>query len=346
MLRAGIITFHNAENYGAALQTYALKSTLKKMGCDTRVIDYRNRGVFLRNTIKNLYYAFTMQRPLKNHRQYQRFQNQHLNLSDRTYMSVTDFETDADDFDVLFFGSDQIWNPDLSNGFDPFYFGQFRTKARKVAYAASVGKDRLSAQEEQTLNTLSSTFDAISVREESAVQVFNQDVSCVVDPCMLLSAAEWRELSPTSTIREPYLLIYQLHPDKRLLKAAVELARPANKKIYMISPYLDFRHCKLTHNLGRISPREFISYYDQADLVLSDSFHGTIFSILFEKPFYTFLPGEKTGRITSLLAKLNLSERIVTDDSLPEGEINFESANPLVEKEVSQSLEYIRRNLI
>jgi hypothetical protein len=343
--KVGIITFHNAENYGAALQTYALMKTLQDLGCDCEVIDYRNQGVFKRNTIKNLYYALTFQRPLRNHRVFSAFQTRHLNLSERTYRSLAAFEAEAGKYDVLFFGSDQIWNPDLSNGFDPLYFGQFSTPARKVAYAASVGKDELTSKERQTINQLIQNFDAVAVREETLLPLLEGDVACTVDPCMLLPAEEWNQITSEVRIDESYLLVYQLFPNKDILAAARHCAEATGKVVAVISPYVSFQGRNRVRKLGRISPTEFLAYYRQAELVFSDSFPGTLFSILYEKPFYTLLPAEKTGRITSLLEKLNLSERILHTSEITPQPIDYSLVNPLLRQEVNRSMDYIRENL-
>ena len=343
--KAGIITFHNAENYGAALQTYALMKTLQALGCDCEVIDYRNRGVFKRNVIKTLYYALTLQGPLRNRRAYRDFRQNYLHLSDRAYHSLAEFEADADRYDYLFFGSDQIWNPDLSNGFDPLYFGQFSTPARKIAYAASVGKDTLTAEERQAINELIKGFDAVAVREETLLPILEGDIECVVDPCMLLSADTWDQVAGHINMDEGYILVYQLFPNKNILQAALQCAQAEGKRIALISPYVSFHRPDQVTRLGRISPNDFLAYYRQADLVLSDSFHGTLFSILYHKPFYTLLPAEKTGRITSLLAKLNLSERIIQKDVDTVQPVDYSRVDPLFQQEVNHSLAYIQRNL-
>ena len=345
MTKAGIITFHNAENYGAALQTYGLIKTLQNLGCDAQVIDYRNRGVFLRNMIKSLFYLFTLQNPFKNHRAYKTFQTQYQNLTPQTYRSVGEFVQDADQFDVLFFGSDQIWNPDLSNGFDPFYFGEFPTKAKKVAYAASFGRDQITDEERVTLNQLLENFDAISIREESMLPAIDHPAECVVDPCMLLSAEEWSHVASKEVSESNFILVYQLHPQKEILQTALTLAKQHQKKVLLISPYPVLTNRKAIHKLGRITPNEFLAYYQQADHVVSDSFHGTVFSIIFSKQFHTVLPSVKTGRLTSLLRKLNLTDRIVTPDHITPEPIEYSKINPLVAAEIETSLDFIRRNL-
>jgi len=344
--KAGIITFHNAENYGAALQTYALMRTLQDLGCNCEVIDYRNRGVFKRNLVKNLYYGLTFQHPFKNQRGYQTFRKNFLNLSPSSYRSLAGFEQDADRYDYLFFGSDQIWNPDLSNGFDPLYFGQFATSARKIAYAASVGKDQLTQAERQTLNQLIKGFDAVAVREETLLPILPEHVTCVVDPCMLLPKEKWDQVATPVTLEGGYILVYQLFPNKNILGAALHCAQTEGKRVALISPYLTTAGQGVVQKLGRISPNAFLGYYRHADLVFSDSFHGTLFSILYQKPFYTLLPAEKTGRITSLLEKLNLSDRIIHQPEISPQELDYSQVDPLVSREVSQSLDYIRENLV
>lgn len=345
MKKAGILTFHNAENYGAALQTYALMKAIQNLGIDCEVVDYRNRGVFLRNALKNAYYLLTGQNPIKNHLAYRRFQHDYLCLSAKTYRTLPAFEDDVDDYDILIFGSDQIWNPDLSHGFDPLYFGQFSTRAKKIAYAASVGKDLLTGEERKTLNRLITNFDAVALREETMLPLIDQPASVVVDPCMLLSPDQWAEIASRDIHHQDYILVYQLFANPEILATAKQLAQRYQKKVYLISPYPVLQDKQQIQKLGRITPNEFLAYYRQADMVLSDSFHGTIFSILFEKTFFTILPSEKTGRITSLLGKLNLSDRIVREDHLPSDDIDFTRVIDLVGGEVEHALAYLKKHL-
>lgn len=345
MPSAGIITFHNAENYGAALQTYALKKTLENYGCDTRVIDYRNRGVYIRNMMKNAYYFVTGQNPLKNRRAFRSFQNNYLNLTEEIYRNVSDFEKDSTRFDFLFFGSDQIWNPDLSDGFDDIYFGQFRSFAKKIAYAASFGRDNITSDEQVIINRLLSQFDAVSVREETMLPLIDHEAECVLDPCMLLSAEEWNKIESQNIECENFILIYQLHVIRELLPFAKKLAQEKNLKIAIISPYPMLNIDHSIQKVGKISPRAFLAYFRQADMVLSDSFHGTIFSIIYEKPFYVFLPSEKTNRITSLLNKLNLSDRLFVENQASDHQIDYRDVNARLDAEINRSLAFIHRNL-
>ena len=345
MKKAGIITFHNAENYGAALQTYALMKTLETFGLDVRVVDYRNRGVFVRNLLKNLFYMATFQNPLQNQQHFQNFQQQYLNLTNKAYRTLEKFEQDADQFDLLFFGSDQIWNPDLANGFDPLYFGVFQTHARKIAYAASLGKDDITAQQRQKLNQLVQNLDAVGVREETMRALINREASCVVDPCMLLSAEAWHEIAELSLKRTNFIFIYQLFRNPKIIETAIDLRNRLGVEVLVLSPYpLPFPP-KGIHKLGRITPKAFITYFYRANAVISDSFHGTLFSILFKKPFYTLLPGAKTGRITTLLQKLGLSDRIVTLEPLPSITVDYQIVDSLLQQEIQGSLNFIRRNI-
>lgn len=345
MNRVGIITFHNAENYGAALQTYGLMKAVQKFGFDCSVIDYRNRGVFYRNAIKNFYYLVTGQNPIKNHLAYRRFQHHYLNLTKKPTKRASDLEAAADEFDFLLFGSDQIWNPDLSNGFDPVYFGQFKTSATKIAYAASIGKDTLSTQEIQKINQLITRFDAISVREETMLPFIHREVECVLDPCMLIPAPEWGSIATKTIPNKDFILVYQLHPNKVIVKTAVNIAQTMGKKVLLISPYLVLKDRNILQKLGRITPTDFLGYFHQADIVLSDSLHGTIFSILFNKLFYTILPAEKRGRITSLLGKLGLSDRIVNQEDITPIPIDYSEVTPLLKIEIDKSMDFLRRNL-
>lgn len=346
MKKAGILTFHNAENYGAALQTYALMKTLESFNLETRIVDYRNRGVFFRNLLKNLFYLGTFQNPIQNHQAFLHFQEDYLHLTEKAYHQGTDFARDADQFDLLFFGSDQIWNPDLAHGFDPLYFGAFKTRARKIAYAASLGKDEISPEEQARLNILVNNLDAVGVREETMLPLINQEATCVVDPCTLLPASDWREISDRTIKKSGFIFIYQLFRNPQIIETALALQEKLNQEVLVLTPYpLPYRHQGLK-KLGRITPNQFLAYFDRAGAVLSDSFHGTLFSILFKKPFYCLLPAAKTSRITTLLQKLDLSERIVTPQIFPDHRIEYSRVSPLLTNEIEKSLNFIRTNIL
>jgi hypothetical protein len=162
---------------------------------------------------------------------------------------------------------------------------------------------------------------------------------------MLLPQEHWDQIAGKISINQGYILVYQLFPNKDILQAALHAARLQNKRVALISPYLSFQGRGQVIKLGRISPNDFLAYYRAADLVFSDSFHGTLFSILYHKPFYTLLPAEKTGRITSLLEKLDLSDRIIEKPMDTIQPVDFSRVEPLVQGEVQRSLDFIRRNL-
>lgn len=343
MKEAGILTFHNAENFGAALQAFALQETIKKFDYNCEIIDYRNKGVFKRNSLKNIYYLGTFQNPIKNYFQYKRFRDLYLNLSKNNYRDISIFQKDSSKYQVIFFGSDQIWNPDLSNGFDDFYFGNFASSAKKIAYAASVGKDSISNDELEQLNKKLNNFDSVSVREESIANLLNGDVKSLLDPCLLLSKSEWENFFPDKPKEKNYILVYQLHKNDFPLTLAKSLSDRLNKKVLVITPY--YIKQKNFKKLIAINPAEFINYFLHADHVITDSFHGTSFSILFEKHFYVVLPSVKTKRLKSILNKLNLLDRIIDDIPNELQKINYTDVQNLLSKERELSINFIKRNL-
>jgi hypothetical protein len=188
-------------------------------------------------------------------------------------------------------------------------------------------------------------LDAVGVREENMLPLIDRAATCVVDPCMLLSASDWREIADPSLTGDGFIFIYQLFRNPQILKTALALQAELHQEVLVLSPYpLPRRHHGL-HKLGRITPNEFIACCDRSGAIVSDSFHGTLFSILFEKPFYTLLPGAKTGRITTLLQKLALSHRIVSPEGLPAPEIDFHQVKLVLAQEIQQSLNFIRTNI-
>ena len=351
MEKAGILTFHNAENYGASLQSLALQEFISQNGVFCQIIDYRNLGVTKRNLIKNFYYLVTLQNPIKNIIEYRTFRNHFFNQTKKKYHSLKSFQEDANSFDYFFLGSDQIWNPELSNGFDEIYFGAFKTNAKKIAYSASFGKDHISQSELSKINRYLKNFDAISVRENDLIKSLQGDIYCTLDPCFLLRKEEWDTLIHNTERKKDYLFSYQLHLNGQIRNMVNSIARGFNKETLLISPDIFYDH-KVFKKLPHLDPLRFLWYLRNADFVVTDSFHGTVFSIIFQKEFFVTLPPQKRGRIVSLLRRLGLTDRILYNNSdvnnlfsRTSQKIDFDKVFELLNPEIAFSSEFIKKNL-
>ncbi len=325
-MKIGILTFHCAHNYGAVLQAYALQEYLRAKGHEARIIDYRPQSLVsfykpfdIRCCLspktfisKSLLLPLSMKRAAG----FERF------IRTRLRPDPLPLEDARNGYDVFVFGSDQIWNPDLLKGFDKVYFGDFKAAGgrRLVAYAASMGKTELMPPEKEFLAKAMRPFHAVSVREESLQRLLSslsgKPVAVTADPTLLLDRPQWDRLAALpSPRRKPYVLVYQVVAHPNALRIANRIARQAGGEVVELKARLSLLH---RSPYQCISPEEFVGYFKHAACVVTTSFHGTAFSVIFRRPFCTVRLGTHTDvRSEALLGRLGLEDRLLDKDALP-----------------------------
>lgn len=324
-MRIGILTFHCAYNYGAVLQCYALQEYLKSRGHSVYVIDYRpkaitsvydwfvKRRIIRKNFVKSIVEICLLWSRKKRNSGFQNFITSRLNLA--SIDSIMD-----NPYDLILVGADQVWNYHLTDGFDDYYWGNFRHPATtKIAtYGASM-HDKWSQEESLHILESQKNFHMISVRESSLAEKLKsltgrKDIYRVVDPTLLLSGNAWRSLAEKPYIKHPYLLLFQVEGKNRKTEAiAKEMARRKNLKVIHLFTLADWG---TTSSVMSTSPMQFLGLFLYADFVVCSSFHGTIFSLLFRKSFLSVKMGiGKDNRVASLLESMGLSDHFV--DTLP-----------------------------
>ena len=357
-MNVGIITFQNAHNYGAQLQAYALKQFLESNGHDAEFINYINkeieknylkwprnnikvRGLIsAKNWIKNeikIIYGLCDYRTKWN--RFNDFISNYITDSNKVYSKDS---INVDKYDCIICGSDQIWNSYLTDGFDDVYFANFNSRVLKISYAASSGRTNFSETEKMQFIDLINNFDYISVREASLASIIKnetkKDVHVVLDPTLLINSKEYDRFVEKVPY-ENYLLQYTLIDDTKLDEIVDTIAKRNNLKI------IELRYSKSLNRKNRIQiasagVKEFLSLINGASFVVTNSFHGTVFSILFKKKFYTINIKSVNSRIENLLNICELNDRCISDikDIKLNYDINYENAlNKLdIEKEKSQ----------
>ncbi len=337
------ITFLNASNFGAALQCAALSHILKNFGLDTEVINYAPHYVkdkqgafkeikkayytfketyniiyFARGLLKGTYYAMHYPVLLKRQKAFKKFLNTNITLT-KEYSNFSDLGNCAAEADIIICGSDQIWNPVLTGGsFDPAYFLKFAgNETKKISYGISFGELNI-ADNAKELSELSEGFAAISVRERSSAAALTcalkREVSVVLDPTMLMSEKEYVSMEAAIKINRPYLLIYNIQNSALSTEIAIRIARKKGLEIIDISPN-PLKRIGNSKKLVSIGPGEFLSYIKKADYIITNSFHGTVFSVIYRKEFLTIPHSSRSGRMVDLLNDLGLKERIISEMS-------------------------------
>lgn len=364
-MKIGILTFHCAHNYGAVLQCYALQKVLKNMGYNVEVINYT--PLYFVNFYHYFYWRrFISKKPLllikstllefrilkKRYLRYQAFKQfiyKHISLSTK----FCNNKKISENYDIYIMGSDQIWNPNITSGFDSAYFGFFPFKKKDrvyISYAASMGKTNLTPKETEYFKHALKNFNGISVREEELKkclqQLTSQEIRTVLDPTLLLPLTAWEDILIKPTISERYILVYQVRQDDNTVRIAQLIAQQLNCQIIEISANVRLGNKNRIKTLETCAPEEFLGLIKYSTCVITTSFHGTVFSILFKKDFYCIkLDDDSNSRSSSLLKIFNLSSRMISKESSPQmTAINYKNVNySNYEKLKQNSYEFLQR---
>lgn len=251
-MKIGILTFHCAHNYGAVLQAFGLQQYLSQLGNEVEIINYQptyltqiynlfsiNRffSMAFHNKIRYiLTEPIAIRRKYKRYRKFENFIHTMLTLSPEKLIHPHSIKG----YDYIFFGSDQIWNPKLTHGFDPIYMGDFQSNAHFIAYAPSMETAQLSHEEQNKYIHYLKKFKAVSVREiklkELLQPLTDKKIELVCDPTFLLDSSQWNYIAGEAPlIKEKYILVYQTRTQKKVLNIAKKIAKEKNCKIIRLS---------------------------------------------------------------------------------------------------------------
>lgn len=370
MKKVGILTFFGGRNYGAALQCYALQITLKKLGVDAEVIKFKKEKVYgklkgkfsnylskayLARKIYAIPYIFQLK---KKDRNFDNFFKKYFNFGTKDVISEDSIDKYVKKYETIIFGSDQIWNlnPKIYDR-SKIFFGDFNYSGKKVSYSASFGDSINDAKmNKEYIKDKLSKFNSISVREKSGCD-FLRDIGIssklTVDPTMLLSSVEWDKLiDSTPVINGRYILYYSVNCRKYSWIIAKKLSKLTGLQVINL-----VEHPKIIgsgfKNYYSAGPIEFLNIIKNAEYVVTNSFHGTIFSIIFKKKFIPAFD-ENNGKIKieerkySILKLLKLDNLIKTNSSkisLEEMEnIYNRNIDELLKNIVNDSINYLEIN--
>ncbi len=313
-MKVGIITIHNPPNYGAMLQAYALSTRLAELGHDAEIVDYEQPDL-------HEYFQFKWSFPPRINnwlrlKRCRRFVDHVQRKSAKSYPSQDSFHRDADKYDALITGSDQVWFTGPVQYYDPLYFLDLPDGgARKISYAASVGGNKSFGEFEQKVASALNRIDHLSIRDEHSASLvrplIGRDPIQVVDPTFLCSFD--RLLEPASPEPEPYLLLFGNIAPKwgnLIQKAAASIGA---RKIVT----LQYNNGQATKRLGAPSPEQWINYFKHASGIVTTYFHGTAFAINFQKRFVSIPTPGRVEKVKGLLADVGLSRRFISDDANP-----------------------------
>ena len=366
-MKAGILTFHRARNIGTCLQAYALQTYLESKNVDVEIIDYKpayiedSFGLFPANLIAEykgvrkllcfMKLLYKVPYNIRRESKFKSFRNKYYKLSKRQYNRFEDFQDVGNDYSHSFYGSDQIWNPNITYGLDPVFFGAFKGKRPVVAsYAASIGLAEIPEEYVDDMSRMVSDMDFVGVREVTAKKVLDavidKEIYVNADPTLLISKGQWEKIASPVECKDKYIFVYALEINDNLIQAARELSEKEGLDIVFTD--MKNRYGKRAHSRYTCDPSEFISYIKNAEYVITNSFHGTVFSIIFEKKFLTILHKTRGSRLIDLLTELNLDTRIIQSPKELEvvyEDIDYLSVKDKIKEKASLSESYIQKVL-
>lgn len=319
-MEVGIIT-KIGKNYGAVLQAYALRRTLELMGHNAYVINYSHkqsaktyhlfkykwgpRGTIA--NIKTLPHMFSIK---KSSQKFNEFKNKELNLT-RSYTTFSEIQDDPPQHDLYISGSDQVWNPTIS--FDPAYYLQFGSEdVVRASYAASIGIKEIPQELRAEFIRRISIFDYISVRELTANRTLTElgfNAKVAVDPTLLLSKNDWDSISIKPKVEKPFILCYMVSTPTFVTDLVKRVKEITELPVYNIATSTS--KSVGDYQIWDAGLEEFLGYFHEASFVITSSFHGTIFSLINEKPFISMLYKATGSRVSDMLSNLGIQNRII-----------------------------------
>lgn len=374
-MKIGIITFSNAHNYGAVLQAWSLQTYLEKAGHQVEIVNLRLWAIddvyamakgrkFVANAVVNK--MINRARIAKNcvcnppkfkkYLIFERFINHKLHVT-KVYRSSREVKQDLSlNYDALIAGSDQIWNSSLTNQLEPAYFLDFGpSQAKRISYAASIGRKELPEQEKELIAHYLETLDYISVREVNAHKAIaaltDKTVEIVADPTFLLEKSDFDALKKAYPVKKPYIYVHNVHlvrEDSRLNEVAEKLSKVTGLPIVSNRKEKYFSNEAEKFLAG--SPEEFIGVISEAEYVVTNSFHATVFAIIYHRNFITIPHISNPDRMQNLLRELGISNHLMKSsreipDNLTELDINYDRVESKKREMAECSEAFLRKAL-
>ena len=349
------------------MQAYALMKYLKNIGNEVEIIDYKpdylsnhynmlsiDNPAWEKNIITKAIYL-TLKAPmringLKRKKEFDKFREEYLTITSERYTSNEELKNNLPKADIYICGSDQIWNSLHQNGKDPAFYLDFVPDNKvKASYAASFATDTIEDIYKPMVREKISRLDGVAIREKSGVEIVKdlgiENAINVVDPVFLLDKNEWDNIA-TETFNDKYILVYDFDKSNLVKQLATDIANKTGYKIYTINadkPKYADKHFNLS------GPKTFVSLVKNAEMVISNSFHAVVFSVIYNKNIVIVNRTENINtRMRDLLDDLKLKNRLVNDNyNLDEilKDINYKESNEIINKKIESSKSYIDKVL-
>jgi len=362
-MKVSIITLHRITNFGSLLQTYATQKYIQSLGYDTEVVDFVPDGITFKRAVwpkgaslvsKAIKFAPLLFCNILQFNIANSFIDKYIKVTEKRYYNYKELSENPPEADIYISGSDQVWNTQNNNPADDlkaYYLCFAPENKRKIAYAGSFGKEDFSEAEQKEINSWLKRYASISVREDVAINTLDSmgiKGEWVTDPTLLLSQEEWRAFCKKDKPKPGYVFVYNLNRNKILEEAAVKIA--AEKGLRVVNFADTFEFIKGAENRFNNDAFDFLNYISNADFVVTDSFHGTAFSLNFNRQFVCVSAPKYNCRLESILRLTDLLEQRLVFDvegavSASKNEIDYSVVEPKLESARVKSREFLKTAL-
>lgn len=352
-MKIGVATWYRrGHNYGSSLQAFAMQRFLQK-AYDVELINYNQEHTnflkIIKSKIKSCYFAIVNKRVIECWKKYEKWVQKNINASKKInkYKELIEY---ANKYDLTICGSDQIWNNDLKC--DPFYFLRFVDRKKRIAYSPSIGRNYIEKSLRELYKEYISDIDYVSVREESSKKLIKDDLNLNVKVCLdstfLLTREEWENIAKANdkVISKNYLFVYLLEPNNKQIDEIKKYATMNNKKLILpiVNPYYKYDKDAIV-----IDQFDFLNYLRKSDLVITDSFHGLVFSILYNKKFNLYKrfndddKNSQNSRLEDLLNKFQINKDVyVRNSMISEISLNYSEINNKIDECAEESRMFLK----
>ncbi len=363
--KIGILTVHKNTNYGANLQAFALCNYINSLGYDCETVDYTSfedlkftrllpwlklswdneKSKSLTRKAK-LAIALMLSAPEKNKRlsSFREFWKKYYKLSGFC-KDIHDVRKQG--YDTLVTGSDQVWNPDITEGLQPLFFCRVDGVKKRISYAPSMGKEKYNDDDAQKVKEWIKELDYCSLREANSAEYISElagiNAECVCDPVFLPELSCYEQIASKKLTDRKYVLVYSIVANTKMVEAAKAFAKEKGLELIEIC---QTKNRKSTHKQYiSLGPDKFLSAIKYAEYVFTNSFHGTAFSLIFQKELFAFENRNRGTRITNVLEKTSLLNRLVNEDGiLPKEKCDY-SNNSELASYIQNSKAFLKRAL-
>lgn len=365
-LKVGITTFHSLYNFGSLLQAFALQRAISEFGNASKIVNYIRSGhgtahqMFHRPTSRssvthNIVSLSTIRSQFKLRRHFSEFRR-NLEMTAKAYHTGDAIKADSSLFDAYVTGSDMVWNPAwLAQPYAPVYYLDFVETERRIAYAPSFGVSEIPAEHRGRIAAYLRSFDYLSAREESGSKIIREligrQVPLVLDPTLLQPRTVYDSLVIEPDINK-YILLYPMHWSPDLCRMAMIVRERLKIPLIAVVPIYGnpwkYRFAdKVVYDAG---PAEFLGWLKYADFVCTNSFHGSVFSIIYQKQFLSSSVSKTNTRLHNLFNRSGLLSRQIIELSEMHNDkwidaINYDSVENRLAPDIEKSKEYLRGSL-